>query len=502
MDRAGPDLKPAPSVSGKTDFMSKKRLIKFDVVTSFGAVLGLVILTIISGVVLVQADGPNQVGLVVVHGDGEIIKKCIEFSENEINGYDVLERAGLDTNTEADGGMGAAICSIDNEGCTYPEEECFCQCSGGETCVFWSYWYLRDGSWQFSPMGASGHSVQHGDVEGWVWGGGSPEGGAASAPNLTFADICQPPATNTPSPTHTPRPTDTPTPTPTATNTPEPKEKPVIHHFSADRTEITAGQVVQLSWDLSEADAAYLRYNRREEGVISPGSKNVSPTESTVFTLAAQNSGGETIAQITITVNDAPAPASTPIPTATPVPVAVGLDSPLTATPGPEPVINFNAASSTLPPGACTNIQWSVEPAEAVFLNDTPVEPAGGQQACPAKTQIYELRAAYPGGEKIVKLTLTVTETGIAPTDTPIPAGTSAQTATATPAVVSIVSTSVPETPTGPRRFTVSLPKDDSRSGGILWTGAALTAAGLFIIAPLGLIIAGWLAWWFRGKNR
>ena len=86
------------------------------------------ILVILFGAVAIRADGPNQVGLVVVHGDGDIVTRCIEFDEEKISGYDVLDRSGLDLNIEPSG-MGATVCRIDNEGCTFPQDPCFCQCT-------------------------------------------------------------------------------------------------------------------------------------------------------------------------------------------------------------------------------------------------------------------------------------------------------------------------------------------------------------------------------------
>lgn len=100
-----------------------------------------------------------------------------------------------------------------------------------------------------------------------------------------------------------------------ASPTPSPEPdllKPTIFNFTADRYNIAAGESVTLSWDLANAEAAYLRYGSVEEGVVAPGSKTVSPAETTVYTLAARNAAGETTAEVKITVGGA---------TATPVPV-------------------------------------------------------------------------------------------------------------------------------------------------------------------------------------
>jgi uncharacterized protein YraI len=103
-----------------------------------------------------------------------------------------------------------------------------------------------------------------------------------------------------------PRPTPSlPTPTPTPA-------LPVIHFFRADRDNVNPGDRVTLSWDLSGAKEAFLRYDDISEGVIAPGSKTVSPIKTTVYTLLARGSAGDATAQLTLNVN---------VTTATPVPV-------------------------------------------------------------------------------------------------------------------------------------------------------------------------------------
>ena len=289
------------------------------------------ILVVLSGAIVTQADDPNRVGLVVVHGDGNVLTRCVEFEEDEISGYDVLDRSGLDLNIEPSGGMGVTVCRIDDEGCTFPQEPCFCQCvGGGSACIYWSYWHLTGSGWQYSGTGASNHAVGDGDVEGWVWGIGTISG-ASPPPLIPFEDICAP-AIPSPAPTVTSTPTNTPAPT----NTPQP---PTIAYFSADRTTINAGESVLLSWDLSDAKAAYLRYEGNEEGVVAPGTRLVSPATTTVYTLIARNDGGETTAEVTITViSITDTPTNTPLATESLPPSATPSSTSLpSAEPGASP---------------------------------------------------------------------------------------------------------------------------------------------------------------------
>ncbi|MGQ9501970.1 MAG: hypothetical protein ACUVSF_11505 [Anaerolineae bacterium] len=153
-----------------------------------GGLLNLALVLAIAGVVPVYAQTPHRVGLVVAH-DGITITRCIEFHEEQISGYDVLERSGLALIPMAGSAMGVSICSLDNRGCNYPAEDCFCQCQA-TPCIYWSYWHMIDGQWQYSSLGASNYWVRHGDVEGWVWSEGEYGQSGQPPPMLRFEEIC------------------------------------------------------------------------------------------------------------------------------------------------------------------------------------------------------------------------------------------------------------------------------------------------------------------------
>jgi hypothetical protein len=88
-----------------------------------------------------------------------------------------------------------------------------------------------------------------------------------------------------------------PPPDPGAAPTPEPKpvpqSRPVIHKFVADRTVINAGENVVLSWDLEGGPGtnAYLRYDGRQDPLVSPGSRTIKLDKTTDFVL--QLGGGD-----------------------------------------------------------------------------------------------------------------------------------------------------------------------------------------------------------------
>jgi hypothetical protein len=135
----------------------------------------------------VQAQDAHRAGLVIVHGDGTTAQYCVAFPEASISGYELLTRAGLTLSVEA-AASGATICSIDGEGCNFPQESCFCQCQGSP-CVYWSYWRMTEDGWLYQNMGAGNTNVRDGDVEGWHWAAGTTRN-AEAPPAIAFDEIC------------------------------------------------------------------------------------------------------------------------------------------------------------------------------------------------------------------------------------------------------------------------------------------------------------------------
>jgi hypothetical protein len=235
----------------------------------------------------VRAQSPNQVGLVVGSGDGSMVTRCVEFAEDEISGYDLLMRSGLQVVATQSGGMGVTICEIDGEGC--PADNCFCECTGS-TCAYWSYWHLVGGEWSYSSVGANGHRVRPGDVDGWRWGKGDPP------PVVPFEQICAPPATATSLPTATP--TDTPLPPPGISFEVEPKT-------------VVAGECAELRWQVDDVQAVYLD----GQGVGGYETRTVCPTQTQTYELRVVSASSESRHSVTVNVVQ---PSPTPLPTDTP----------------------------------------------------------------------------------------------------------------------------------------------------------------------------------------
>lgn len=141
-----------------------------------------------------HAQQENRAGLVVLHEDGRIETVCVPFSEASITGSELLTRSNLFVERDVTG-MGELVCRIGETGC--PSSDCFCQCQGGDDCVYWSYWQQTEAGWRYSQGGATMVQVTDGTVQGWVWGSGSSEE-ALEPPLITLDEICAVP-TATPS---------------------------------------------------------------------------------------------------------------------------------------------------------------------------------------------------------------------------------------------------------------------------------------------------------------
>jgi hypothetical protein len=137
---------------------------------------------------LARAGDPNRAGLVIQFAAEQIETRCVEFDGEEITGADLLTRSGLRAVVDPSSGLGITVCQIEGQGCNYPAEPCFCQCSGSGPCAYWNYYYREPGqhSWTYAALGALRHTVRPGSVEAWVWGDGT----APPAAGLTFETVC------------------------------------------------------------------------------------------------------------------------------------------------------------------------------------------------------------------------------------------------------------------------------------------------------------------------
>jgi hypothetical protein len=125
----------------------------------------------------------HHVGLVIEHSSGRIVARCIAFTEEQITGLQLIQRSGVQYQSQNFGSLGSAICQLDSEPSTV-QSNCF------GTGPYWQYFHRTAGGWAQSPLGVTSWTLHDGDMDGWHY---AP--GAAQAPATTaFSTVCPPAA--------------------------------------------------------------------------------------------------------------------------------------------------------------------------------------------------------------------------------------------------------------------------------------------------------------------
>ncbi|MBN8729152.1 MAG: OmpA family protein [Acidobacteria bacterium] len=102
-----------------------------------------------------------------------------------------------------------------------------------------------------------------------------------------------------------------PPPPPPPTSQPAPPAKPVVGTFSAEPSSIQRGQSSTLRWNVSGADSVSIDNGI---GVVSAsGTRSVSPSSSTTYTLTARSAGGSVTSTARVTVSEPPPPPPPPV---------------------------------------------------------------------------------------------------------------------------------------------------------------------------------------------
>jgi hypothetical protein len=249
--------------------------------------------SLLLGVLLAQAypavaqDSTRQAGLVVQFPEGEPFTACVDLGpDGEATGEEVLRAAGFSTIIDYSSGYGGGtVCKIADQGCDFPAEACFCQCTmkPGDPCIYWTYFHLVDGQWRYANIGASGYTVRAGDVEGWVWGPGGTASGVMP-PAVTFEQLCGAAAT-APTATIAGEPTAVVSATPLTTATPDPTT-----------TQETAPPTVAVSV--------------MEPATTAPGSGSLSVAPTATVTPVRAMASAEDEAETSQAIENAPPPAT------------------------------------------------------------------------------------------------------------------------------------------------------------------------------------------------
>jgi hypothetical protein len=125
------------------------------------------------------AAGSGHAALVVEHGDGSVLTRCVSFGTATVTGDQLLDSSGVAWSGQAFGSYGQAVCALDSEPAHYTS------CPGQDG--YWAVFVSRDGgAWQLSSIGISSLTLADGDAEGfrYVPAAGNP------APPPSPAGLC------------------------------------------------------------------------------------------------------------------------------------------------------------------------------------------------------------------------------------------------------------------------------------------------------------------------
>ncbi|MFI5258330.1 MAG: hypothetical protein ACHQ01_01790 [Candidatus Limnocylindrales bacterium] len=116
--------------------------------------------------------GTYHAALVVEHGDGSIVTRCVAFGTSSVSGEWLLNTSRVSWSGQSFGGFGDAVCALDGEPAHYSD------CPGKD--YYWAVFVSRGGgSWQLASVGISTLTLSDGDAEGFRY---VPSVGTAAAP--------------------------------------------------------------------------------------------------------------------------------------------------------------------------------------------------------------------------------------------------------------------------------------------------------------------------------
>lgn len=131
------------------------------------------------------AASPHHATVVVTHLSGRPIpvRVCVAFDEDHISGSDLLNRSGIQWQSDAYLGQGTAVCQVDHEPQTPPRDSCL----GHNNDPYWSIWTAPyGGSWTYAQRAITALVIHDGDAEGLRYqqpdGGGPPDPAGTSCP--------------------------------------------------------------------------------------------------------------------------------------------------------------------------------------------------------------------------------------------------------------------------------------------------------------------------------
>jgi hypothetical protein len=156
---------------------------------------------------------------------------------------------------------------------------------------------------------------------------------------------------------------------------------PAILSFTSDPGSVLVGKSSILEWNVTGAKSVFI-----DQGIGTvplSGTKLVSPSSPTVYTLTATNSLGSVSSSATVTITQ---PTSLPL------------------------ILSFSIYPTSIQPGDSATLQWQTGGATSVSIDQGvgTVAQAGQLQVSPADTTTYTLTATNDAGSVTAAVTLTV----------------------------------------------------------------------------------------------
>jgi len=163
---------------------------------------------------------------------------------------------------------------------------------------------------------------------------------------------------------------------------------PTILSFSTSPNNVTAGNPSTLQWNVTGATSVSI--NQGIGAVPSSGTKSISPTATTIYTLTAINNSGSVIASTNVVVNPAI---------------------------GPPVIASFTSNPGNITAGHSSILQWDVTGATAVSIDQGigEMSSSGTTLVSPGITTGYTLTATNSSGSVMASATVTVTEPNALP---------------------------------------------------------------------------------------
>jgi hypothetical protein len=116
--------------------------------------------------------GTHHAALVVEHGDGSVVSRCVAFDTASVTVEWLLNTSGAAWSGQTFGGFGDAVCALDGEPAHYSD------CPGKD--YYWAVFVSHEGgSWQLASVGISTLTLGDGDAEGFRY---VPSVGTPAAP--------------------------------------------------------------------------------------------------------------------------------------------------------------------------------------------------------------------------------------------------------------------------------------------------------------------------------